>query len=227
MSIFQNPHIMLQSATLEFLRQLKKHNDKAWFDENRKAYEAAKADFEEFVDALLKALVALEPALAGQKAKDCIHRIFRDVRFSKDKSPYKSNFGAVFARGGRKWEGAAYYLHVEPGGHFAGGGLWQPEPPVLKAVRQEIDYGFADFEAIIHDKAFKKAFPKLDGDSLQKPPQGYDATNPAIEYLKMKGWTVGAPLKDEDLTGKNAVRKVAGIFTAMKPFIDFLNRAVK
>jgi uncharacterized protein (TIGR02453 family) len=217
---------MLQQATLDFLRQLKENNDKSWFDEHRKAYEAAKADFEQLVDTLLKELAALEPALAGQKARNCIHRIFRDVRFSKDKSPYKTNFGAVFSRGGRKWEGAAYYLHVEPGGHFAGGGIWQPEAAVLKAVRQEIDYGFRDFNAIVHDKAFKKTFAKINGDSLQKPPQGYEASNPAIDYLKMKGWTLGAPLRDEDLTGKDAVKKVAGIFRTMQPFIDFLNRAV-
>ena len=218
---------MLQTATLHFLRQLKLHNDKGWFDEHRKEYEAAKGDFEQFVGSLLKELTPLEPALATQKAKECIHRIFRDVRFSKDKSPYKTNFGAVFSRGGRKSEGAVYYLHLEPGSIFAGGGMWQPEPAMLKAVRQEIDYGFGDFEAIINDKTFKKTFSKLDGDSLQKPPQGYDATNPAIDYLKMKGWTVGAPLKDEVLTRKDAVQKVVDVFTTMKPFVDFLNRAVK
>ncbi len=217
---------MLQKATLEFLRQLNEHNDKSWFDAHRKDYELAKGDFEQFVASLLKTLTPLEPALAGQNPKDCVHRIFRDVRFSKDKSPYKSNFGAVFSRGGRKTEGAGYYLHLEPGHVFAGGGLWRPEPAMMKAVRQEIDYGFKDFEAIINDKAFKKTFAKIDGESLQKPPQGYDAANPAIDYLKMKDWTVGAPLKDDALTRKDALEKVVGIFTTMKPFIDFLNRPV-
>jgi len=218
---------MLQPATLDFLRQLKKHNDKTWFDEHRKEYETTKADFEQFVTELLRELVPVEPALATQNAKDCIFRIFRDVRFSKDKTPYKAHFSAYFGRGGRKWEGAGYYIHVEPGANFGGGGLWVPEPATLKAVRQEIDYGFKDFEKIINDKAFRKTFPKLDGESLQKPPQGYDASNPAIEYLKMKGWTVGAPIKDEDLTGKDAVKKVVSIFKTMQPFVDFLNRAVK
>src|ERR1044072_8971712 len=111
---------MVQQSTLRFLRELKKNNDKAWFDAHRKEYEAAKKDFESFVTDLLKALVKLEPALATQQAKDCIFRIFRDVRFSKDKTPYTSHFGVFFALGGRKWDGAGYYLHLEPGAMFAG-----------------------------------------------------------------------------------------------------------
>jgi uncharacterized protein (TIGR02453 family) len=218
---------MLQKTTLDFLRQLKLHNDKNWFDEHRKEYETAKADFEQFVSSLLKELTPLEPALATQTAKDCIFRIFRDVRFSKDKTPYKAHFSAYFSSGGKKWDGAGYYVHIEPGAIFAGGGLWAPPPALLKAVRQEIDYGLAEFEDIIQAKSFNKLFPKLNGEVLQRPPQGYDADNPAIGYLKMKGWTVGAPMKDEMLTGKDAVQKVVDIFTTMKPFVDFLNRAVK
>src|ERR1043165_1130988 len=104
---------MIQPSTLKFLRDLKKNNDKTWFDAHRQDYEAAKKDFEAFVNDLLQALVKLEPTLATQQAKDCIFRIFRDVRFSKDKTPYKSHFGVFLARGGRKWDGAGYYLHLE------------------------------------------------------------------------------------------------------------------
>ena len=218
---------MLQPATLTFLRQLKKNNDKSWFDAHRAAYETAKADFEQFVTALLKELTALEPALGAQKAKDCIYRIFRDVRFSKDKTPYKWHFSAFFSRGGRKWEGAGYYIHVEPGAMFAGGGLWMPQPALLKAVRQEIDYSFKEFESIRNDKTFKKLFPELNGERLQKPPQGYDAGNPAIEYLKMKSFTTGHKMADADFTGKDAVKNVADVFTTLRPLIDFLNRAVE
>lgn len=215
---------MLQPQTLTFLRQLAKNNNKPWFDEHKKEYDAARKDFEQFVDALLKAMTPLEPALATQKAKDCVFRIFRDVRFSKDKTPYKNHFGAAFAQGGRKWDGAVYYLHLEPGAIFAGGGLWQPESPLLKQVRQEIDYSYKEFQDIINNKEFKKLFPKIDGESLSKPPQGYEADNPAINYLKLKGYTVGHTLKDEDLTSKDALKKVVQFFTAMAPFINFLNR---
>jgi uncharacterized protein (TIGR02453 family) len=215
---------MLRPATLTFLRQLKKNNDKAWFDAHRKQYETAKEDFEQFITALLGALTPIEPMLAEQKAKDCIYRIFRDVRFSKDKTPYKHHFSAFFSRGGRKWDGAGYYIHLEPGAIFAGGGLWTPQPALLKSVRQEIDYNLKEWEGIINNKTFKKLFPKLNGESLQKPPQGYEAGNPAIEYIRMKSFTAGTPLKDEDLTDKNAVKKIVSAFTTLSPLINFLNR---
>jgi uncharacterized protein (TIGR02453 family) len=218
---------MVHPSTLTFLTQLKKNNDKVWFDAHRKEYEEAKKDFESFVAQLLKALTQLEPAFGGQQAKDCIFRIFRDVRFSKDKAPYKSHFGAFFARGGRKWAGAGYYLHLEPGSMFAGGGLWMPEPAVLKKVRQEIDYDFERFKNIINNKAFKKFFPKLEGEQLSRPPQGYEPDNPAIEFLKMKSFTAGHALKDESITSKTAVKNVVEVFTALNPLINFLNRAVE
>ena len=218
---------MLQPATLAFLRQLKKNNDKIWFDAHREEYETAKADFETFVAALQQALIPLEPALAAQKAKDCIYRIFRDVRFSKDKTPYKWHFSAFFSRGGRKWDGAGYYIHLEPGAIFAGGGLWMPQPALLKALRQDIDYGLAEFEGIIHEKNFSKLFPKLNGETLQRPPQGYEADNPAIEYLKMKSFTTGHAMKDEELTAKDAVKNVVSAFTTLSPLINFLNRSLE
>lgn len=216
---------MLQPATLTFLRQLRENNDKTWFDDHRKEYEIAKKDFEAFVDLLLQELVSLEPALAAQKAKDCTYRIFRDVRFSKDKTPYKSHFGAFFSRGGKKWDGAGYYLHLEPGAIFAGGGLWMPPPPLLKKVRQEIDYSFVEFDKIINGKAFKKLFPQIDGETLQRPPQGYEADNPAIDLLRKKSFTTGHKMTDESLTDKAAVRNVARVFTELRPMIEFLNRA--
>jgi uncharacterized protein (TIGR02453 family) len=216
---------VLQIQTLNFLKQLKKNNNKAWFDEHKKEYEAAKQDFEGFASDLLSAFTPMVPGLATQKAKDCTYRIFRDVRFSKDKTPYKSHFGAFFSEGGRKWDGAGYYLHLEPGAMFAGGGLWMPEAPLLKRVRQEVDYDLKGFKDIIDSKAFKKLFPKIDGEALSRPPQGYEADNPAIEYLKKKSFTAGSPLKDVELTSKDAVKKVVSVFTTLQPFIGFLNRA--
>jgi uncharacterized protein (TIGR02453 family) len=216
---------VIQPQTLNFLRQLKKNNEKAWFDAHRKEYETAKKDFEGFTGELLRALVSLEPNLANQQAKDCTYRIFRDVRFSKDKTPYKSHFGAFFSRGGRKWDGAGYYLHLEPGAIFAGGGLWMPEPGLLKKVRQEIDYDFKGFKEIVDSKSFKKLFPKLDGEKLSKPPQGYNVDNPAIEFLKMKSYTAGHAMKDEGLTSASAIKNIVSVFTTLSPLINFLNRA--
>lgn len=217
---------MVQKSTLAFLEKLAKNNNKPWFDAHRDDYVAAKEDFEVVVDALLAGLATTESVFKEQKAKDCVFRIFRDVRFSKDKTPYKAHFGAFFSKGGRKFSGAGYYLHMEPGKSFIGGGLWHPEAPLLKAVRQEIDYNFDEFKGIIDDKKFKKLFKEINGERLKSLPQGYADDNPAIEYLKMKDYTVSAPLVDEDLTAKGFTKKGVDTFATMKPFIDFLNRSV-
>jgi uncharacterized protein (TIGR02453 family) len=219
--------IMLQPATIKFLQQLGKNNNKPWFDTQREVYEAAKADFEVFVTEVLAGLGELDPHFKGQKAKDCIFRIFRDVRFSKDKTPYKPHFSAAFGRQGKKAHGAGYYIHVQPGGKtFAGGGIWMPEAPALKAVRQEIDYNFKEFTGILQDKKFKKLLGEPEGEKLKTLPQGYAADNPAIEYLKMKSFVVGHNFADTDL-GKGFVKQVNEVYKAMQPFINFLNRATE
>ena len=164
---------MLQQATIDFLKKLEKNNNKEWFDKNRKLYEAAKADYEAFVTAVYAELTKLEPRLAEHKAKDAIFRIFRDVRFAKDKSPYKANFGAYMSRGGKKSPDAGYYMHLQPGGKsFLAGGMWMPEGPVLKKVRQELDYNFKEFQGIINKASFKKLFTKWEGETLKTIPQG-------------------------------------------------------
>ena len=216
---------MLQPDTVRFIERLSENNNKPWFDAHRDEYVAAKADFERFVELLMGQLVEIEPALSEQKAKDSIFRIFRDVRFSKDKTPYKGHFGVYLSKGGRKYPGAGYYLHIEPGGKsFIGGGLWMPEPSLLKAVRQEIDYNFEEFENIINEKNFRKLFSNIEGERLKTLPQGYGAENRAIEYLKMKSFTAGQNLEDKELTSRGFRKKAVDVFTIMKPFVDFLNR---
>ncbi|MBS1615535.1 MAG: DUF2461 domain-containing protein [Bacteroidetes bacterium] len=219
---------MLQLSTLGFLRQLRQNNNKAWFEDQRFNYDVARHDFESFVSALLQAFEEIDPAIAAQEAKHCIYRIYRDVRFSNDKTPYKNHFSAYFARGGRKWEGAGYYLHLEPGSIFAGGGMWMPTPPLLKKVRQEIDYDFHGFKQIIGAKSFTKTFSGINGgESLTRPPKGYDADNPAIEYLKMKSIIASHPLTDEQLCSKQSLKSVMNAFQALSPLINFLNRATE
>ena len=218
---------MLQANTVTFLQKLSKNNNKPWFDKHRDDYQVAKEDYEAFVSQLLESLSTSEPLFKEQQAKDCIFRIFRDVRFSKDKTPYKAHFGAFFSKGGRKYPGAGYYFHLEPGGKsFVGGGLWVPEAPLLKAVRQEIDYNFDEFSNIIKNKKFKTLFKKIEGEQLKTLPQGYAADNPAIEYLKMKSFTVSFNIPDTDVLGKGVVKKAMDVFTIMRPFIDFLNRSL-
>lgn len=220
---------MLQKSSADFLRRLDKNNNKAWFDEHRGAYEAAKSDFEQFVESVLRGAETMIPELGGRKAKDAIFRIYKDVRFSKDKTPYKNNMGAGFGKyEKKKMNAAGYYIHFQPGANFVGGGIWMPDGPALKAIRQEIDYNWAEFQKIIGKASFKKMFGDLDESmKLKKLPKGYDAENPAIEYLKLKSFTVGRQLEDKDLHEKNAVKLVLDSIKEMKPLVDFLNRAVE
>lgn len=219
---------MLQNTTLQFLNNLAEHNDRIWFEANKEAYHAAKEDFEVFIGKLLQQMSAHDARYNDLLAKDCIFRIFRDVRFSKDKSPYKPNFGAAINPNGRKMLGAGFYFHLEPNGKsFIGGGMWMPDAPVLKNIRQEIDYNFEEFQQIIEDRSFKKFYPSIEGVSLKKAPKEYTPDNPAIEYLKMKSFTVGYNLKnDADLLDKKLVQELEKKLVVMQPFIDFLNRAL-
>src|SRR6476620_9301501 len=159
---------MLKESTLKFLKGLKRNNNKAWFDKNRSAYEDARSDFEQFIQSVIDAHCRNDADLSDLKAKECLFRINRDIRFSKDKSPYKTNFGASMDRGGKKSGLAGYYFHLEPGRSFLGGGLWQPEPDKLKKVRQEIDYCFDEFKKLISSKKFSAIYGNLyTGEGIQ------------------------------------------------------------
>lgn len=219
---------MLQPSTLQFLKNLKKNNNKGWFESNRKSYEAAKADFMQLTETIIIATAKFDAPIGTLQPKQCTFRINRDVRFSKDKSPYKSNMGASFSPGGKKGNDPGYYFHCEPGQSFAGGGLYMPMPPDLVKIRQELDYNFNDWKKITANKTFKKYFTKgVDGiDVLSRPPKGYTEDNPAIEYLKMKSIIVSRTFTDTELLNKNLVNEIAKTFEAMKPLIDFLNHAM-
>ncbi len=220
---------MLQSSTLQFLKSLSRNNNKEWFEKNRKTYETAKADFTSFVADLIEGIAAFDEPIGHLEPKNCIFRINRDVRFGKDKSPYKSNMGASFTVGGKKINAAGYYFHFEPGKSFIAGGFYMPMPPQLAQIRQEIDYNFDQWKKIVSHKNFKKHFPDgIEGVStLSRPPKGYEENNPAIEYLKMKGFIVSRSLTDNDLTDKSLLKKSIQAFEAMKPMIYFLNEAVQ
>lgn len=221
---------MLQKETLKFLKDLKKNNNKSWFEEHRKQYEAAKADFENLTVAVLKATAKFDATIANLQPKDCLFRINRDVRFAKDKSPYKTNFGMGISKGGKKAVSAGYYLHCEPGEAFVGGGMWMPMPPELKGVRQEIDYHWDEFSNIISDKKFRAVYGDLENTaaySLSRPPKGYEESNPAIEYLKLKSFLGLRKLTDEDLQSDALIKTVTSSFEALKPLLDFMNRALE
>jgi uncharacterized protein (TIGR02453 family) len=211
----------------DFLRGLKGHNNKAWFEEHRAAYEAARTHFENFVDQLISEYGRIED-LGGITAKDCIMRIYRDVRFSKDKSPYKTNMSATIAPGGKKSTSLGYYLHVQPHDEtLIAGGLHMPTPEQLARFRMAIDQDVAPFKAIIEDKEFKKYFGTLDGEKVKTVPQGYRRDHPEIELLRFKEIVVVHRLSDEMVLSPKFSTHVIKTFTAMKPFLDYLNTMLK
>jgi uncharacterized protein (TIGR02453 family) len=222
---------MLQSNTLLFLKSLKKNNNKPWFDVNRPKYESAKADFIQFIQKVIDTHGKKDPLINNLVAKDCLFRINRDVRFAKDKSPYKSHFGASINKGGRQSvSSAGYYFHLQPGQTFIGGGIWMPSPEDLRKVRQEIDYNFADFKKIIGSKKFKSVYGDLSHEAeykLTRLPKGYEADNPAAEYLKLKSFIASIELKDADLTSKDLVKKTVNAFEALQPVVEFLNQSME
>lgn len=220
---------MLQPSTLQFLNDLKRNNHKPWFDENRRSYEAAKEDFAAFIDKIIQQFGKKDSSIAHLKAKDCMFRINRDIRFSKDKTPYKTNFGAFINSEGKKSMTAGYYFHLSPGESFTGGGMWQPPADMLAKVRQEIDYNLINFEKIISSKKFKTTYNGLyaeEGQVLQRVPKGYEPDNPAAEYLKHKSFTAIANIGDEELTGKSLSAKVVNAFETLLPLNNFLNKAL-
>lgn len=222
---------MITPSTIKFLKDLKKNNNKPWFDAHRKDYEMAKSDFAGFIQKIIDTLGKKDITIKDLKAKDCMFRINRDVRFSKDKSPYKTNFGASINKGGRKaMNSAGYYFHLEPGNSFIGGGLYQPMPDVLKKVRQEIDYNFADFKKIISSKKFISVYKELDKSnefSLSRVPKGYEPDNPAAGYLKLKSYIAMIPISDKELLSKELTKKTLNTFETLMPLLTFINNSLE
>ncbi len=219
---------MIQKATIDFLKALDKNNNKPWFDEKRDLYEAAKENIQDLTGKLIPAIAEFDDAIGSLQIKDCTFRINRDVRFSKNKTPYKTNMAAYFSRGGKKANVAGYYFNCEPGKSFAAGGFYSPMPIELGKIRQEIDYNVDEWNKILGNKVFKRNFPDgIDGiATLIRPPKGYTEDNPAITYLKMKHFIASKSFTDEELNSKTLVKDIANVFAAIKPLVDFLNRSI-
>lgn len=220
---------MIEPQTLTFLKGLKNNNNKPWFDAHRAQYEAARIDFQNFIQLVIDRLQQSDTTITGTVARECMFRINRDIRFSNDKTPYKSNFGASIKQGGRKSGLAGYYFHLEPGNSFVGGGLWMPEVSTLKGMRQEVDYNWDEFQSIIQNKSFKKVFGDIyKGDEvrLSTAPKGYEKDNPAIEYLKLKSFIAETPITDAELTTAALHKKTVTAFEALKPLLQFINRTI-
>lgn len=213
---------------IPFLNKLSENNNREWFQANKKEFDKAQKELQSFINTLIEKLKVSEPELGELTAKDCMFRIYRDTRFSKDKQPYKTNMGAVIAPGGRKSSKGCYYVHIDPNGCFLAGGRYMPEGEELKNIRQEIDYNLSEFESILNTDTFKKHFSGLDQNHrLKTTPKGYDAENPAIDHLKNKSFTVSVSFKADKITKTNFMDYCLDVFAAIRPLNAFINRSAE
>ena len=219
----------ITQSTFKFLQDLKQNNDRDWFLANKPRFEEAKKEFENFIDQLIGAITKFDNSIAHHRAKDCIFRIYRDVRFSKDKSPYKTHFGAHISSAAKKSEihsRAGYYIHIEPGGSMLAGGAYVPQGPWIKAIRQEISYNADELKKILNNTEFKNYFGEMEGEKLKRAPKGYEPDHPEIELLKFKSFLAVNKCTDQQATSIDFLDHSAGVFKALHPFDQFLNRAI-
>jgi uncharacterized protein (TIGR02453 family) len=211
-----------------FLKSLSKNNNRDWFEKNKPKYLEGKEEFENFVSDLLADLSKFDGSLIGLEPKKLVFRIYRDVRFSKDKRPYKTNFGAGISSKGKGLSNPGYYLHIEPGGKsFAAGGLYMPEAEILGKVRQEIDYNAKELVKIMSNKKFKTLFGDFWNEhKLKTAPKGYAKDHPHLEWLKLKSFIVTHEFSDTAVTDKNFRKKLVDAFKTLKPLNDFLKESL-
>ena len=220
--------IKIKQDTLSFLEELVANNDRVWFQENKARYELAKKNVEDFAQAIIEPFLKIDLSIPQEvTAKQCVMRIYRDVRFSKNKAPYKNNFGIGISARGKGNNGPGYYIHIQPGESFVAGGYFMPQGEHLKAIRQEIDYNTTDLLKVIDDNEFKSCFGGLDEEQkLKTTPKGYDVDHPYINLLKLKSFTVTHSFTDQELMESNAVDSVLKVLTLIQPLNVFLAQAI-
>ena len=218
---------MLSKSTFQFLEDIRKNNNREWFQDNKSRYEEAREDFIGFVGELIKGIAQFDPPVGEINPKKAAFRIYRDVRFSKNKDPYKVNMGAHLSPAvSKNHDRAGYYIHVQPGNCFLAGGAYNPPGPWIKAIRQEIDYNAAEFKAILNSKAFQKYFGEMRGEQLKTSPRDYPADHPEIELLRHKSFLAVHDMDDKQLMKQDSVEHCLTVYKALKPFDDFLNRSL-
>ena len=218
---------MLTADTIGFLKKLEKNNNRDWFNANKSAFVKANDNVIAVTGELLNRISKFDPSVSGIDPKSCVFRIYRDVRFSKDKSPYKTNLGAFIAPGGKKAMLPGYYFHIQPGMFFAAAGKHLPDSPELLKIRNAIVANTKEFLKIVENRKFSDRFGDLDGDRLSRPPKGFPADHPAIEYLKLKSFTVSEPFTARDVTSTDYPKKLTDSFKAAYPLIGFLRQALR
>lgn len=217
----------IRPSTFSFLKDLAENNDRDWFQQHRNDYENAWQNMKDFVQQLIIALAATDRYIpADIPVNKCLFRIYRDTRFSKDKTPYKNWLGAGISAAGRNIDGPEYYVHIQPGNSFFASGYWRPQREHLAAIRQEIDYSGAELTQILTDQQFSQQCGLDKSDSLKRSPMGYDESHPHINLLKLKSFTALTTLSEAELTSAGAIPLLVERAEVMYPFKLFLHRAL-
>ena len=210
--------------TLEFLKQLAANNNREWFNEHKDEYLQVKGEVEEFTQKLINELAKIEPTASYLTRADCLYRIYRDTRFSADKTPYKNHIGIyINPRGGKKSEFCGYYVHLEPGDCLVAGGAWFPESPLLKVYRSEIYSNVEEYLEIINNPEFSSHFKPYWQEPLKTAPKGFPKDWEYMDLIKPKSFVFAASLADKDFSSKNVAGKIADLFRILKPYNDFFN----
>ena len=214
--------------TFDFLKKLSKNNNRDWFEKHKSEYLSIKGEFELFVADVLEGMVAVDERLAGLDPKKLTFRIYRDIRFSKDKTPYKNFLSAGLSRAGKGTGVPGYYFQIEPGNKsMLAAGLYSPDAEYLSKIRQEIDYSGDTLKKILSDKKFKKQFGDLwNGDTLKTIPKGYDRDHIHMKYLKLKSFLVMTTFSDADVSSGKFHKTLVNAMKTGKPLIDFLDAAL-
>jgi len=211
---------------LDFLKDLEANNTREWFDQNRGRYDETRKKFLTVAELLIHEIRQFDPDIPVLNPKDCVFRIFRDVRFSKDKLPFKSNYGCYVARGGKKSGYAGYYLHIQPGECFLSGGIYMPSPENLQAIRQEIYYHPKNYMELIENKKFKSTFTLEYFDKLKIAPKGYPKDWEHLELIKNRNYAFGHSIKETELYAPDFLKNAIELFKIIYPLNHYLNKAI-
>ncbi len=210
---------------LEFLNNLQQNNYREWFEDNKPVYKEAQAIFNDTVNKLIAGISSFDPSIAKLSAKDCTFRIYRDVRFSKDQTPYKTNFGVGYSRLKPMLRGG-YYIHLEPGNSFVGGGFWGPDAKDLLRIRKEFEIGTAEIEKITSDNTFINYFKEIKGDAVKTAPRGFDKNHPSIDLIRKKQYVVMRPFTDKEVLSDDFHKEAVLTLLAMRPFFDYMSEVL-
>ena len=213
-------------AIITFMRDLRKNNNREWFNDNRKRYEESKEQMLFFTELIIQEIRKFDEDIPLLSPKDCIFRIFRDIRFSQDKTPYKTHMGSFIAKGGRKSERAGYYIHIEPENSFLGGGIWHPEAAPLKAIRTEIFENASGLKEVLSDNDFKKYYQSIEGEKLKTAPKGFPKDFEDIDLLRYKSYAFGFQVDDGVVLGNDFVSITVDAFRELYKANRFLNSSM-